>query len=74
MLYSSPRHMLYWNPRHMYSNPHHMLYSNPRHMLYSNPRHMFIRILVSVSVSIFRQTLLGYYAEGVHANFKENLI
>ena len=24
------------------------------------------------SVSIFRRTLLGYYAEGMHANFKEN--
>ena len=26
------------------------------------------------SDSIFRRTLLGYYAEGMHANFKENLI
>ena len=24
------------------------------------------------SDSIFRRTLLGYYAEGMHANFKEN--
>ena len=27
-----------------------------------------------VSVSMFCRTLLGYYAEGMHANFKENLI
>ena len=26
------------------------------------------------SDSIFRRTLLGYYAEGMHANFKENMI
>ena len=26
------------------------------------------------TVSIFRRTLLGYYAEGMHANFKYNLI
>ena len=26
------------------------------------------------SDSVFRRTLLGYYAEGMHANFKENLI
>ena len=25
--------------------------------------------VVSVSVSVFRRTLLGYYAEGMHANF-----
>ena len=28
----------------------------------------------SDSDSIFRRTLLGYYAEGIHANLKENLI
>ena len=27
-----------------------------------------------VSDSVFRRTLLGYYVEGMHANFKENLI
>ena len=26
------------------------------------------------SDSIFRRTLLGYYAEGMHVNFKENWI
>ena len=31
-------------------------------------------ILEHVSDSIFHRTLLGYYAEGMHANFKENLI
>ena len=28
-----------------------------------------VSVSVSVSVLIFRRTLLGYYAEGMHANF-----
>ena len=28
------------------------------------------RGVVGASVSIFRRTLLGYYVEGMHANFK----
>ena len=30
-------------------------------------------LLADVSVSIFHGTLLWYYAEGMHANLKENL-
>ena len=30
-------------------------------------------LLADVSVSIFRRTLLVYYAEVMHGNFKENL-
>ena len=29
--------------------------------------------VVSLSCSVFRRTFLGYYAEGMYANLKENL-
>ena len=40
---------------------------------FQNDRHILRKFyyIDSVSVSIFRMTLLGYYAEGMHANFKK---